>query len=64
MNLEKIESLIEKENINLIDTALEDTSGAFVNYNKLNLILYDSKQIYNSTEKKQILSEELRPLLL
>ena len=64
MNLEKIESLIERENINLIDTALEDTSGAFVNYDKLNLILYDSKQIYNSTEKKQILSEELRSLLL
>ncbi len=64
MNLEKIESLIERENINLIDTVLEDTSGAFVNYDKLNLILYDSKQIYNSTEKKQILSEELRSLLL
>ena len=64
MNLEKIESLIERENINLIDTVLEDTSGAFVNYDQLNLILYDSKQIYNSTEKKQILSEELRSLLL
>ncbi len=53
MNLEKIESLIERENINLIDTVLEDTSGAFVNYDKLNLILYDRKQIYNSTEKNK-----------
>lgn len=59
MNLNYIEDLIERENINLIDTYLEDTSGAYVNYEKLNLILYDSSKIKNTNEKKQVLAEEL-----
>lgn len=59
MNLHYIEDLIERENINLIDTYLEDTAGAYVNYEKLNLILYDSSKIKNTNEKKQILAEEL-----
>lgn len=59
MNIEYIENIIEKENINLIDTYLKDTKGAFVNYEKLNLILYDSSKIYNTNEKKEILAEEL-----
>jgi len=64
MDLEYIENLINRENINLIDTYLEDTSGAYVNYNKLNIILYDNSKLYSSIEKKEILAEELRPLLL
>ena len=59
MNLENIEDLIERENINLIDTYLQDALGAYVNYDKLNLILYNSKNIKNSSEKKQVLAEEL-----
>ncbi len=59
MNLNYIEDLIYKENINLIDTYLEDTSGAYINYDKLNLILYDSSKINSSNVKKQILAEEL-----
>ena len=39
MNIEYIEDLIYRENINLIDTYLEDSSGAYINYNKINLIL-------------------------
>ena len=64
MNIDYIEDLINRENINLIDTYLEDTSGAYVNYNKLNIILYDNSKLYSSIEKKEILAEELRPLLL
>lgn len=59
MNLENIENLIERENINLIDVYLKDALGAYVNYDKLNLILYNSKNIQNSKEKKQVLAEEL-----
>lgn len=59
MNLEYIEDLIERENINLIGTYLENTSGAYVNYEKLNLILYDSSKLENSNQKKEILAEEL-----
>ena len=59
MNLQYIEDLINRENINLIDTYLEDSSGAYINYNKINAILYDSHKIQTSIEKKQILSEEL-----
>ena len=64
MNLDYIEDLIDRENINLIDTYLEDTSGAYVNYNKLNVILYDSSKMSSDIDKKLILAEELRSLLL
>lgn len=59
MNLDYVEDLIYRENINLIDTYLEDTSGAYVNYNKLNVILYDSTKLPSSIAKKEILAEEL-----
>ena len=59
MDLEYIEDLINRENINLIDTYLEDTAGAYINYNKINVILYDSHQLETSIEKKQIFAEEL-----
>lgn len=59
MDLEYIEDLINRENINLVDTYLEDTSGAYVNYKKINAILYDSKQCNNSYKKKIVLMEEL-----
>lgn len=63
MDLEYIENLINRENINLIDTYLEDASGAYINYNKINAILYDSHKLETSIEKKQVLVEELRALL-
>ena len=59
MNIEYIEDLIERENINLIDTYLENTQGCYVNYEKLNLILYDSSKLENTNMKKQVLAEEL-----
>lgn len=59
MNLEYIEDLIERENIYLKDTYIEDSEGVYVNYRKVNAILYDSSKLSNSNEKKQILAEEL-----
>lgn len=59
MNLEYIEEIIEREKINLVDTYLEDTEGAYVNYDKLNIILYDSSKTRNSLKKKEVLAEEL-----
>ena len=59
MELEYIEDLIEREKINLIDTYLEDTSGAYVNYDKFNVIMYDSSKLKSSIKKKETLAEEL-----
>lgn len=59
MNIEYIEDLIERENIDLIDTYLEDASGAYVNYEKLNIILYDPSKIDSCCKRKEILAEEL-----
>lgn len=59
MNLEYIEDLINSENINLIDTYLQDTAGAYVNYEEIYAILYDSKKLETSYKKKEVLMEEL-----
>lgn len=59
MNIEYIEDLIERENINLIDTYLENAQGCYVNYEKINLILYDSSKLETINEKKQVFAEEL-----
>ncbi len=64
MNLEYIEDLIDREKINLVDTYLENSAGAYVNYNKLNIIIYDNSKLNSSTKKKETLAEELRSLLL
>lgn len=59
MNLEYIEDLIEKENIYLINTYLEDAKGAYANNGKIKAILYNDCNIENSIEKKLVFSEEL-----
>ncbi len=59
MNLDYIEDLIERENIYLKDTYIEDSEGVYINYRKINAILYDSSKLENSIEKKQVLAEEL-----
>lgn len=64
MNIDYIEDLINRENINLINTYLEDSAGAYINYKKLNVIIYDTTKIKSSTYKKEVLAEELRTLLL
>jgi len=64
MNIDYIEDLINRENINLVNTYLEDSAGAYINYKKLNVIIYDTTKIKSSTYKKEVLAEELRTLLL
>lgn len=64
MKLEYIEDLIEREHINLIDTYLCDSEAAYVNYDKLNMILYDTSKVKSSARKKEVFAEELRTLLL
>lgn len=64
MNIDYIEDLINRENINLVNTYLEDSPGAYINYKKLNVIIYDTTKIQSSTYKKEVLAEELRALLL
>lgn len=64
MNIDYIEDLINRENINLVNTYLEDSAGAYINYKKLNVIIYDTTKIKFSTYKKKVLAEELRTLLL
>lgn len=58
-SLEYIEDLIERENINLIDTYIEGSAGAFINYEKINAIIYDSSKIETSRHQKEVLAEEL-----
>ena len=64
MNLSYIEDLINRENINLIDTYLQDVEGAYIDYKNIKAILYDSSKLNSSIDKKEVLSEELRTLLL
>lgn len=64
MNIDYIEDLINRENINLVNIYLEDSAGAYINYKKLNVIIYDTTKIKSSTYKKEVLAEELRTLLL
>lgn len=45
--------------INEIDTYLKDAQGCYVNYEKINLILYDSSKLETVNNKKQVLAEEL-----
>ena len=59
MNLEYVEDLIDRENIKLVNTYLEKTSGAYINYSKLNVIIYDKTKLLSSQEEKQTLIEEL-----
>ena len=56
MNIDYIEDLV--------NTYLEDSAGAYINYKKLNVIIYDTTKIKSSTYKKEVLAEELRTLLL
>ena len=61
MNLDYIEDLINRENINLINTYLEDTNGAYVHYDNpnLNLILYDNSKLTSSIDRKETFAQEL-----
>lgn len=60
MNLEKLYNLAEKENVKIYDFYFdEDINGMYLNYDKLNVIALNYKNIDNSKQEKCVLSEEL-----
>lgn len=60
MNLEKLYDLAEKEDVKIYDFYFdEDINGIYLNYDKLNTIALNYKNINNSKEEKCVLSEEL-----
>ena len=60
MNLDSLYDLAEKENIKIYDYYIdEDINGMYLNYDKLNAIALNYKNIENSKEEMCILSEEL-----
>jgi len=63
MNLEKLEDLIYKEKIELIEYPMQNAKARIVQNTKDPFIFMDRTQIENSIEEKCILAEELRSLL-
>lgn len=60
MNLENLYDLAEKENIKIYDFYFdEDINGMYLNYDKLNAIALNYKNLNNTKEEKCVLSEEL-----
>ena len=60
MNLDNLYDLAEKENIKIYDYYIaEDINGMYLNYDKLNAIALNYKNIENSKEEMCVLSEEL-----
>lgn len=60
MNLDNLYDLAEKENIKIYDYYIdEDINGMYLNYDKLNAIALNYKNIENSKEETCVLSEEL-----
>ena len=60
MNLDRLYDLAENENIKIYNYCIDDNiNGMFLNYDKLNTIALNYKNLKNSTEEKCILSEEL-----
>ena len=60
MNLDKLYELADKENIRIYDYYFdEDINGMYLNYDKLNTIALNYKNIYNKQEEKCVLAEEL-----
>lgn len=60
MNLNKLYDLAESENIQIYDYCIEeDIYGIYLNYDKLNAIALNYKNISDNKEEKCVLSEEL-----
>lgn len=59
MNLEKIENLVYKEKIELVEYPMENTKARILQDTKDSFIFIDKTQIENSIEEKCILAEEL-----
>lgn len=59
MNLEKLQNLIHKEKIELVNCNMHDTKARIIQDNKNSFIFINRKQIENTTEEKCILAEEM-----
>lgn len=60
MNLDTLYDLAEKENVKIYDYFIdEDINGIYLNYDKLNAIALNHKNIDNTNLEKCVLSEEL-----
>ena len=63
MNLENLYNLAEKEKIKVYDWHIENASGAFINIDKLNIIVLNYDELGTYIDEKETLAEELRTLL-
>ncbi len=59
MNLEKLYEISEKENIKIYDWYIEDCTGIYLNYDKINAIALNYDEIGTYIEEKCTLAEEL-----
>lgn len=59
MNLDKLENLVYKEKIELVDFPMENTKARILQNTKDSFIFIDRTQIETSIEEKCILAEEL-----
>lgn len=59
MDINSLYGLVDRENINIIDTYLENTNGMYLNYNKIKAIVLDYKNFETSINEKCVLAEEL-----
>ena len=59
MDLEKLENLVYKEKIELVNCNMHDTKARIIQDNKNSFIFINKKQIENTTEEKCILAEEM-----
>ena len=59
MKLETIENLVYKENINLINSYLEETPSCYFSYNNTKIIVLDKSKISSTNETKEYLTEVL-----
>lgn len=59
MNLENLYNLAEKEKIKVYNWHIENTNGAFINIDKLNIIALNYDQLGTYIDEKETLAEEL-----
>lgn len=59
MELNTLYDIAEKENIKIYDYTIDDVNGAFINYEGINAIAMNYKNIDTEAKEKCVLAEEL-----
>lgn len=59
MELNTLYDIAEKENIKIYDYNIDNVNGAFINYEGINAIAMNYKNIDTEAEEKSVLAEEL-----